>query len=77
MDGRIITIDAEILGGTPVFSGTRVPIRNLFDYLSTGETIESFLEDFESVKRSQVIKLLQFSHNLVQQSTLLLNENFA
>ena len=77
MDGRIITIDAEILGGTPVFSGTRVPIRNLFDYLSTGETIEGFLEDFESVKRSQVIKLLQFSHNLVQQSTSLLNENFA
>jgi uncharacterized protein (DUF433 family) len=77
MDGRIITIDPEILGGTPVFSGTRVPLKNLYDYLSTGETIESFLEDFESVKREQVIKLLLLSYSLVQQSTLVLNENFA
>ena len=77
MDGKIITIDPEILGGTPVFSGTRVPLKNLYDYLSTGESIESFLEDFESVNRKQVVKLLQFSYSLVQQSTLALNENFA
>jgi uncharacterized protein (DUF433 family) len=77
MDGRIITIDPEILGGTPVFSGTRVPLKNLYDYLSTGETIESFLEDFESVKKEQVIKLLLLSYSLIQQSTLVLNENFA
>ncbi len=77
MDGKIITIDPEILGGTPVFSGTRVPLKNLYDYLSTGESIESFLEDFESVSRKQVVKLLQFSYSLVQQSTLALNENFA
>lgn len=77
MDGRIITIDPEILGGTPVFSGTRVPIKNLFDYISTGETIELFLEDFESVKYEQVIKLLSLSYNLIQQSTQVLNENFA
>ncbi len=42
-------IDFEILGGTPVFNGTRVPIKNLFDYLETGETIEIFLQDFDSV----------------------------
>lgn len=77
MDGKIITIDPEILGGTPVFSGTRVPIKNLYDYLATGESIENFLEDFESVSRKQVVKLLQLSCNLVQQSTLTLNENFA
>ena len=77
MDGRIITIDAEILGGTPVFSGTRVPIKNLFDYLASGESIGSFLEDFESVKEEQVVKLLLLSHKLIQQSTVLLNENFA
>lgn len=77
MDGRIITIDSEILGGTPVFSGTRVPLKNLYDYLSTGESIDSFLEDFESVRREQVVKLLLLSYNLVQQSTLALNENFA
>jgi uncharacterized protein (DUF433 family) len=77
MYGKIITIDPEILGGTPVFSGTRVPLKNLYDYLSTGESIESFLEDFESVKKEQVVKLLLLSYNLVQQSTLTLNENFA
>ena len=43
MDGRIINIDPEILGGTPVFFGTRVPIKNLFDYLETGDGIETFL----------------------------------
>ncbi len=44
MDGKIINIDPEILGGTPVFFGTRVPIKNLFDYLETGDSIETFLE---------------------------------
>ena len=58
MEGQVINIDKEILGGTPVFFGTRVPIKNLFDYLETGESIDVFLEDFESVSRSQVIKLL-------------------
>ena len=47
MEGRVINIDPEILGGTPVFDGTRVPIKNLFDYLETGDSIEVFLEDFE------------------------------
>ena len=42
MDGKIINIDPEILGGTPVFFGTRVPIKNLFDYLETGDSIETF-----------------------------------
>jgi len=43
MEKRIINIDPEILGGTPVFFGTRVPIKNLFDYLETGESIDYFL----------------------------------
>lgn len=54
---KVINIDKEILGGTPVFNGTRVPIKNLFDYLETGETIDEFLDDFPSVKREQVVKL--------------------
>jgi uncharacterized protein (DUF433 family) len=58
---KVINIDNEILGGTPVFDGTRVPIKNLFDYLETSETADSFLEDFPSLKREQIIKLLQFS----------------
>lgn len=60
MANQIININAEILGGTPVFVGTRVPIKNLFDYLETGDSIEVFLEDFESVHREQVIKVLEY-----------------
>lgn len=77
MERRVINIDPEILGGTPVFHGTRVPIKNLFDYLETGDSIETFLEDFESVRKEQVIKVLELSHRLIQSSTEILNENFA
>ena len=77
MDGQVINIDKEILGGTPVFYGTRVPIKNLFDYLETGETIEIFLDDFEGVSRSQVVRLLEMSQKLIETSTNILNENFA
>ena len=59
MESHIINIDPEILGGTPVFNGTRVPIMNLFDYLETGESIDYFLEDFEGVQREQVVGLLE------------------
>lgn len=74
---KVINIDNDILGGTPVFDGTRVPIKNLFDYLETGETIEEFLEDFPSVKREQVLKLLELSQKILFSSTQILNENFA
>ncbi|MEP7323378.1 MAG: DUF433 domain-containing protein [Saprospiraceae bacterium] len=59
MEGRIINIDPEILGGTPVFFGTRVPIKNLFDYLESGESIDYFLDDFGGVQRELVIKILE------------------
>jgi uncharacterized protein (DUF433 family) len=59
MDGKVINIDPEILGGTPVFWGTRVPIKNLFDYLETGESIQSFLDDFNGVRKEQVVKVLE------------------
>lgn len=74
---KIINIDSEILGGTPVFDGTRVPLKNLFDYLETGETIEEFLDDFPSVNREQVIKLLALSQKMVSASTQMLHEDFA
>ena len=54
-----ILSDPEILGGTPVFSGTRVPIRNLFDYLEAGDTLDSFLDDFPSVTREQAVAVLE------------------
>ena len=75
MQSQLINIDPEILGGTLVFYGTRVPIKNLFDYLETGESIESFLSDFEGVKREQVIKILEISQKLVESSTVILHEN--
>lgn len=77
MDGKVINIDKEILGGTPVFYGTRVPIKNLFDYLETGDSIETFLEDFEGVTKTQVLRLLEMSQKLIETSTHILNENFA
>ena len=49
----LITIDPEITGGTPTFTGTRVSIQTLFDYLATGDTIDRFLEGFPSVSREQ------------------------
>jgi uncharacterized protein (DUF433 family) len=60
MDTVVINKDPEILGGTPVFFGTRVPIKNLFDYLATGDTIDIFLDDFEGVSRNQVIRVLNY-----------------
>jgi uncharacterized protein (DUF433 family) len=77
MHTNVINIDPEILGGTPVFFGTRVPIKNLFDYLETGDSIEIFLEDFESVSRNQVLQVLEISQKLIETSSNLLNENIA
>jgi uncharacterized protein (DUF433 family) len=55
----------EILSGTPVFVGTRVPVRSLFDYLEGGETLEEFLRQFPSVKREQTIALLDAAYETV------------
>ena len=75
MGHRVINIDSEILGGTPVFLGTRVPVKNLFDYLEEGETMEEFLEDFPSVKKEQVIRVFEISRGLIERSSQLLYEN--
>jgi uncharacterized protein (DUF433 family) len=77
MDVRIINIDPEILGGTPVFYGTRVPIKNLFDYLEAGESIDFFLDDFDGVQRDQVLKVLDMSQRLIETSSNILHENLA
>ena len=69
MENHIINIDPEILGGTPVFFGTRVPIKNLFDYLESGESIDYFLDDFEGVQREQVTKVLEMSLKLIESLT--------
>lgn len=77
MQKQVINIDPEILGGTPVFFGTRVPIKNLFDYLGSGDSIEVFLEDFDGVGKDQVVKVLEISQKLIETSTNILHENFA
>jgi uncharacterized protein (DUF433 family) len=58
---NLIERDPEKLGGTPVFAGTRVPIKNLFDYIETGENLETFLDDFPTVTREQALGLLEAS----------------
>jgi uncharacterized protein (DUF433 family) len=55
----IIHSNPEIMGGTPVFVGTRVPLQNFIDYLEGGESVEDFLEAFPSVKRQQVIAVIE------------------
>jgi uncharacterized protein (DUF433 family) len=57
----VIKIDPEILGGTPCFTGTRVPVKTLFDYIEGGDTLDYFLEQFPSVTREQAIQLLEES----------------
>ena len=55
----VVSVSSEIMSGTPVFSGTRVPIETFFDYLKAGDSINDFLDGFPSVSRSQVINLLE------------------
>ena len=57
----LITVDPDILGGTPVFKGTRVPVKTLFDYLEGDYTLEEFLECFPSVTREMARRLLERS----------------
>ncbi len=56
---ELITTSPDVLGGTPTFVGTRVPVKNLTDYLEAGDTINEFLEDFPSVSREQAIAVLE------------------
>jgi uncharacterized protein (DUF433 family) len=55
----VVHSDPQIMGGTPVFVGTRVPLQNLIDYLEGGESIEDFLDAFPTVKREQVISVIE------------------
>ncbi len=59
MKQRVISRDPDVMGGTAVVSGTRVPVQTLLDYLEAGETMDAFLEGFLSVSRGQVIAFLE------------------
>ena len=56
---RVVSRNPEVLGGDPVFAGTRVPVKSFFDHLEAGDSIDDFLEGFPSVRREQVIALLE------------------
>ena len=62
---EVVTTDPEIMGRTPVFTGTRVPIESLIQHLSAGDSLEDFLEGFPRVKREQATALLQFALDAV------------
>ena len=74
---EIITISPNVQSGEPVFTETRVPVRNLFDYLKAGDTTEEFLRDFPSVKKEQVVELLNFFENIFNIRTKEHENNFA
>lgn len=57
----VIQRDPEILGGTPVFRGTRVPIQTLFDHLEAGDSLDTFLDDFPSVTREVAVAVLELA----------------
>jgi uncharacterized protein (DUF433 family) len=61
----VILSDPEILGGTPVFKGTRVPVRILFEYLADGLSLDYFLETFPSVKREQAAAVLRYGQTRI------------
>jgi len=61
MKNDVIEINPEKVSGTPVFAGTRVPIKNLFDYLEGGENLEDFLEGFPPVSREQAVAVLEMA----------------
>jgi uncharacterized protein (DUF433 family) len=61
----VVHRDPEILGGTPVFVGTRVPVKILFDYLEAGDSLEVFLDQFPSVRREQAIAALELAREVV------------
>lgn len=62
---NVLHSDPEIMGGTPVFRGTRVPVQTLLDYLEAGHSLAEFLDDFPSVTREQAIAVLEHAKNLL------------
>lgn len=62
----VVHSDPEILGGTPVFVGTRVPVQNLIDYLAAGDSLDAFLDSFPTVTRDQAVAALEFAREALE-----------
>lgn len=75
MINKLINIDPEIMSGTPVFNGTRVPIYILFDYIEGGEPLSEFLKNYPSVSHEQAVSVLDLAEKYVTDE-IHLNENF-
>jgi uncharacterized protein (DUF433 family) len=71
-----VSIDPEVMSGTPVFAGTRVPVQNLFDYIEGGEDLNEFLDDFPSVSKQAAIEVLKMAKKSLTTEKVL-HENFA
>ena len=71
-----VSIDPEIMSGTPVFAGTRVPIKNLFDYIEGGEDLAEFLDDFPSVSKDAAVAIFEMAKRTLTTEKAL-HENFA
>jgi len=65
LTSRIVHSDPDILGGTPVFMGTRVPVKTLLDYLEAGESLDVFLDHFPSVSRERAIAVLELAKEML------------
>ncbi len=76
MNYGAINIDPEIMGGTPVFTGTRVPIQTLFDYMEGGDNLNEFLEDYPTVLKEAAIQVLEMAKKSLTTEKML-HENFA
>ena len=76
MNYGAINIDADIMGGTPVFTGTRVPIQTLFDYIEGGDNLNKFLDDYPTISKLTAIEVLEMAKKSLS-SEKALYENFA
>jgi len=68
MKTKVVSISEDVMGGTPVFAGTRVPIQTLIDFLTAGDTIDDFLEGFPTVSREQVVEYLKQAEAAMEMS---------
>lgn len=67
MNANVASIDPEVMSGTPVFQGTRVPLKNLTDYLRRGHDLDEFLDDFPTVRREQALQYLDESRKALEE----------
>ncbi len=67
---NIIITDPEILSGTPVFKGTRVPVKNLFDYLEAGDSMDKFHEDFDYIPKASILAILKYTEKIFSQPAM-------